>query len=214
MLSQTKRKRDALSKWILFKEEIFHERKTYRKRFISIYDRRAVSRMRRRKYFSDFGGGTSDTGSATTESTAETEAANNENSGEKITIRLTNWGTTEEGAAEQQLIDEFNETNDMNIEIVFDLVPSEGYGDRLTTSFSSGDGYDIFTSGEGDFFKWVDRGVAMSMDEVIAADTDFTQTLPDSLMNMGKINGQQYYMVIDDNPINLYYGADQQYAGA
>ena len=55
-LSQTKRKRDALSKWTLFKEEIFHERKTYRKRFISIYDRRAVSRMRRRKYFSDFGG--------------------------------------------------------------------------------------------------------------------------------------------------------------
>lgn len=153
-------------------------------------------------------------GSATTENTAETEAANNENSGEKITIHLTNWGTTEEGAAEQQLIDEFNETNDMNIEVVFDLVPSEGYGDRLTTSFSSGDGYDIFTSGEGDFFKWVDRGVAMSMDEVIAADEDFTQTLPDSLMNMGKINGQQYYMVIDDNPINLYYGADQQYAGA
>lgn len=137
------------------------------------------------------GGGTSDTGSATTESTAETEAANNENSGEKITIRLTNWGTTADGEADQKLIDEFNETNDMNIEVVFDLVPSEGYGDRLTTSFSSGDGYDIFTSGEGDFFKWVDRGVAMSMDEVIAADEDFTQTLPDSLMNMGKINGQQ-----------------------
>mgnify|MGYP005761226595 CR=1 FL=1 len=154
------------------------------------------------------GGSTSDTGSATTESTAETEAANNENSGEKITIRLTNWGTTADGEADQKLIDEFNETNDMNIEVVFDLVPSEGYGDRLTTSFSSGDGYDIFTSGEGDFFKWVDRGVAMSMDEVIAADEDFTQTLPDSLMNMGKINGQQYYMVIDDNPINLYYNKD------
>ncbi len=92
--------------------------------------------------------------------------------------------------------------------MVFDLVPSEGYGDRLTTSFSSGDGYDIFASGEGDFFKWVDRGLTMPMDDMMAADSDYTQTLPDSLMNMGKVNGQQQYMVIDYNPICLYYNKD------
>lgn len=130
------------------------------------------------------------------------------NSGEKTTIRLTRWGTTADGAADQKLIDEFNETNDKNIEVVFDLVPSEGYGDRLTTSFSSGDGYDIFASGEGDFFKWVDRGLTMPMDDLISADEDYTQSLPDSLMNMGKINGQQQYMVIDENPICLFYNKD------
>ena len=41
---------------IIFKEEIFNERKTYCKRFISVYDRRAAGRMRR-KYCPDFGGG-------------------------------------------------------------------------------------------------------------------------------------------------------------
>lgn len=151
------------------------------------------------------GGGTSDSNVAGSEASGESQAADNGNSGEKITIRLTNWGTTTDGEADQQLIDEFNETNDKNIEVVFDLVPSEGYGDRLTTSFSSGDGYDIFASGEGDFFKWVDRGLTMPMDDMMAADSDYTQTLPDSLMNMGKVNGQQQYMVIDYNPICLYY---------
>ncbi len=154
------------------------------------------------------GGGTSDSNVAGSEASGESQAADNGNSGEKITIRLTNWGTTTDGEADQQLIDEFNETNDKNIEVVFDLVPSEGYGDRLTTSFSSGDGYDIFASGEGDFFKWVDRGLTMPMDDMMAADSDYTQTLPDSLMNMGKVNGQQQYMVIDYNPICLYYNKD------
>lgn len=162
----------------------------------------------RRKYCPDFGGGTSDSNVAGSEASGESQAADNGNSGEKITIRLTNWGTTTDGEADQQLIDEFNETNDKNIEVVFDLVPSEGYGDRLTTSFSSGDGYDIFASGEGDFFKWVDRGLTMPMDDMMAADSDYTQTLPDSLMNMGKVNGQQQYMVIDYNPICLYYNKD------
>ncbi len=154
------------------------------------------------------GNAATETGSEAAKDTAGETEAKAENNGEKITIRLTRWGTTADGAADQQLIDEFNETNDKNIEVVFDLVPGDGYGDRLTTSFSSGDGYDIFASGEGDFFKWVDRGLTTPMDDLMAADTEYTQSLPNSLLNMGKVNGQQHYMVSDENPITLYYNKD------
>ena len=121
---------------------------------------------------------------------------------------MTKWGTSEDSKPELQLVEEFNKTNDKNIELVFDLVPGDGYGDRLTTSFSSGDGYDIFASGEGDFFKWVDKGLTTPMDDIIAADADYEQSLPDSLINMGKIDGKQHYMVTDDNTICLFYNKD------
>jgi len=126
---------------------------------------------------------------------------------EKVQIRVTRWGDTEY-AADKQLIDEFNSTNDKNIEIVYDVVPGDGYGDRLTTSFSSGDGYDVFLSGEGDFFKWVDKGLTYPMNDLIANDKEYVQPVSDSLMAMGNINGQQSYIVAGQNPICLYYNRD------
>lgn len=130
-----------------------------------------------------------------------------EKSAEKIKIRVTRWGDTAP-AAEKQLIDDFNKTNDKNIEVIFDVVPGDGYGDRLTTSFSSGDGYDVFLSGEGDFFKWVDKGLTYPMDDLIANDKEYVQPVSDSLMKMGNINGKQSYIVAGQNPICLYYNRD------
>lgn len=149
---------------------------------------------------------TTEAASAAATQAPETTGGNAQ-SGDKIVIRVTRWGTTDQ-KAEPELVEEFNKTNDKNIEIVYDLVPGDGYGDRLTTSFSSGDGYDVFLSGEGDFFKWVDKGLTMPMDDIIANDPDYQQVLPDSLMNMGKINGKQHYIVAGENPICLYYNKD------
>lgn len=136
-----------------------------------------------------------------------TEGSTNQDSGKKIDIRVTRWGDTEY-KADQQLIDEFNANNDMNINIIYDVVPGDGYGDRLTTSFSSGDGYDVFLSGEGDFFKWVDKSLTYPMDELMANDESFAGTISDSLMQMGNINGKQNYIVAGQNPICLYYNRD------
>ena len=60
------------------------------------------------------------------------------------------------------MIEKFNAEHD-DIEIQYDIVPGDGYGDRLLTSFSSGEGYDIFASGEGDFYKWVGANMPLSL---------------------------------------------------
>lgn len=148
---------------------------------------------------------TEDTNKNETQTTEKTDDTSN---GKKIDIRVTRWGSLEEFKADTKLIEEFNANNDKNINIIYDVVPGEGYGDRLTTSFSSGDGYDVFLSGEGDFFKWVDKSLTYPMDELIANDTEYKQTLSDSLMQMGNINGKQHYMVAGQNPICLYYNRD------
>lgn len=127
--------------------------------------------------------------------------------GEKITITVTWWGEVKENDAEIQMIEKFNAEHD-DIYIKYDVVPGDGYGDRLLTSFSTGEGYDIFASGEGDFYKWVGASMPLSLNELIANDTEWTNEMSESLYNFGNIGGEQYYMVRDYNPLCLFYNKD------
>lgn len=136
----------------------------------------------------------------TTEAAADKEDA----AGGKTVIKMTKWG---DPGAEEVLVKEFNESND-KIEIRLDAIPGDGYGDRLTTSFSSGDGYDIFLSGEGDFYKWVGLGMTTPLDELIAADQEWQNPMDSDVMNMGMIDGSQSYLIKDYNPMCLWYNKD------
>lgn len=128
-------------------------------------------------------------------------------SSEKITITVTWWGEAKENDAEIQMIEKFNAEHD-DIYVKYDVVPGDGYGDRLLTSFSTGEGYDIFASGEGDFYKWVGASMPLSLNELIANDTEWTNEMNESLYNFGNIGGNQYYMVRDYNPLCLFYNKD------
>lgn len=148
------------------------------------------------------------TSGTNTQEPSGTDTGKTTEKGEKITITVTKWGEVKENDVETLLIDEFNKTNDKNIEIKLDVVPGDGYGDRLTTSFSSGEGYDIFLSGEGDFYKWVDKGLTTNLNDLIKADSTFTNNMTDSIYNMGNINDGQYYLIKDYNPMCLWYNKD------
>jgi len=126
---------------------------------------------------------------------------------EKTTIRITWWGEVSENDAEMQMIEKFNAEHD-DIEVIADVVPGDGYGDRLLTSFSSGEGYDIFASGEGDFYKWVGVNMPLSMNEFIANDAEWVNEMNEALYNFGNIGGEQYYFVRDYNPLCLFYNKD------
>ena len=120
-------------------------------------------------------------------------------SSEKITIRVTWWGEVSENDAEMMMIEKFNAEHD-DIEVIPEVVPGDGYGDRLLTSFASGEGPDIFASGEGDFYKWVGASMPLSLNDLIANDTEWTNEMNESIYNFGNIGGNQYYMVRDYNP--------------
>lgn len=149
-------------------------------------------------------GASSEGGTSSAASEISSKPASN---GDKIQIKVTRWGEIETNDAEKTMVDKFNAEND-EIEIVYDVVPGDGYGDRLTTSFSSGEGYDIFASGEGDFYKWVSTNLAAPIDDLMASDGDWTKDFNESILEMGKIQGKQYYIVRDYNPICLWYNKD------
>lgn len=127
--------------------------------------------------------------------------------GDKVVIRVTWWGEVSEKDAEVMMIEKFNAEHD-DIEVQYDVVPGDGYGDRLLTSFSSGEGYDIFASGEGDFYKWVGVNMPLSLNELIANDTEWNNEMNEAIYNFGNIGGEQYYLVRDYNPLCLFYNKD------
>jgi multiple sugar transport system substrate-binding protein len=140
---------------------------------------------------------------------AATQAPETSAPAQKTVITVTRWGdATVANDPEKIMIDKFNAENTLNIEVRYDVIPGDGYGDRLTTSFSSGEGYDIFASGEGDFYKWVKAGLTRPMNDLMAADTGWDNQMSQALLEMGNIEGNQYYFVRDYNTIALYYAKD------
>src|SRR5690606_14933487 len=85
-------------------------------------------------------------------------------------------------------------------------IPSDGYGTKLTTSLAAGQAPDVFLIGEGDYFKYVDKGVVEPLDEYLKNDSSFSLDIfqKDLIENMN-INGKQYYLPKDFNPLALWY---------
>ncbi|OPA75744.1 ABC transporter substrate-binding protein [Paenibacillus selenitireducens] len=124
---------------------------------------------------------------------------------EVVELKFTAWGDVSSNPAEAKLAEEFNKTHD-NIKVKFEPVPGDGYGTKLTTSLAAGQAPDVFLIGEGDFYKYVDKGVVEPLDDHLAKDSAFkTDIFQQDLLNMGRIHDKLYYLPKDFNPLSLWY---------
>jgi multiple sugar transport system substrate-binding protein len=122
-----------------------------------------------------------------------------------VELKFTTWGELTADSVEKKLADQFNETHP-NIKVTFEPVPGDGYATKLTTSLAAGQAPDVFLIGEGDYFKYVDKGVVEPLDDFIKSDSSFkTDIFQPDLINMGKINDKLYYLPKDFNPLALWY---------
>ncbi|MCJ8011611.1 sugar ABC transporter substrate-binding protein [Paenibacillus sp. KQZ6P-2] len=122
-----------------------------------------------------------------------------------VELKFTTWGELSADSVEKKLADQFNESHP-NIKVTFEPVPGDGYATKLTTSLAAGQAPDVFLIGEGDYFKYVDKGVVEPLDDYIKSDSSFkTDIFQPDLLNMGKINDKLYYLPKDFNPLALWY---------
>ncbi|GIO34057.1 MULTISPECIES: ABC transporter substrate-binding protein [Paenibacillus] len=122
-----------------------------------------------------------------------------------VELKFTTWGELSADSVEKKLADQFNETHP-NIKVTFEPVPGDGYATKLTTSLAAGQAPDVFLIGEGDYFKYVDKGVVEPLDDYVKNDGAFkTDIFQPDLINMGKIDGKLYYLPKDFNPLALWY---------
>lgn len=122
-----------------------------------------------------------------------------------VELKFTTWGELTADSVEKKLADQFNDSHP-NIKVTFEPVPGDGYGTKLTTSLAAGQAPDVFLIGEGDYFKYVDKGVVEPLDDYLKSDSSFkTDIFQPDLINMGKINDKLYYLPKDFNPLALWY---------
>ncbi|GIP21941.1 sugar ABC transporter substrate-binding protein [Paenibacillus sp. J22TS3] len=126
-------------------------------------------------------------------------------SGEKVKLTFSVWGDVNAAADEVKLTEEFNKAHP-NIEVKFEPIPSDGYGTKLTASLAAGQAPDVFLVGEGDYYKFVDKGVVEPLDDYLKKDPSFKLDIfqKDLIENMN-IKGKQYYLPKDFNPLALWY---------
>ncbi|RJG21989.1 sugar ABC transporter substrate-binding protein [Paenibacillus thiaminolyticus] len=136
---------------------------------------------------------------------SSTQGADGGKAADVVELKFTTWGELNSDSVEAKLAEEFNNTHP-NIKVTFEPVPGDGYATKLTTSLASGQAPDVFLIGEGDYFKYVDKGVVEPLDEYIQADSAFnTDIFQPDLLSMGNINGKLYYLPKDFNPLALWY---------
>ncbi|MGZ9583363.1 ABC transporter substrate-binding protein [Paenibacillus marinisediminis] len=124
---------------------------------------------------------------------------------EVVELKFTVWGEPGGDNPEAKLTEEFNKAHP-NIKVTFEPVPGDGYGTKLTTSLAAGNAPDVFLIGEGDYYKYVDKGVVEPLDDYLANDPEFkTDIFHPAILEQGNINGKQYYLPKDFNPLSLWY---------
>lgn len=142
---------------------------------------------------------------STKDAGASTEDKGSGSKDKVVELKFTTWGELTADSVEKKLADQFNESHP-NIKVTFEPVPGDGYATKLTTSLAAGQAPDVFLIGEGDYFKYVDKGVVEPLDDYLKADTSFkTDIFQPDLINMGKINDKLYYLPKDFNPLALWY---------
>ncbi|MDG5789905.1 extracellular solute-binding protein [Evansella sp. AB-P1] len=144
---------------------------------------------------------TSNTGS--NESVNDGNNGNDDNQGEannsddeKIELRMSWWGGQERHDLTLQVIELFEERHP-EVKIVAEYSGFDGYFDRLTTQFASGNAPDLIQLG-GSVNDYVDRDVLLSLNDYVGSELD-TSLIDESAINAATFNGNLYAMSLGTN---------------
>ncbi len=151
------------------------------------------------------GCGTGAANSASTGASTEATAEENVNQGEKTEIVFWSHQRHDKEYVEQK-VNEFNETNDKNIKVVYEVM-SENYDNNLDLSFQSKQAPDVFRA-KGEIMAYVKKGMAQPITEYLTQeDYDrFGELL--GINNINKYKGEIYTVPGFGNTYRLVYNKD------
>jgi multiple sugar transport system substrate-binding protein len=129
-------------------------------------------------------------------------------SGDKVTLTFWNGFTASDGEILQDIVNDFNESNDKNIKIEMDVMTWANLNEKLPPAISSKTAPDFIALNYGDFAQYVENGAVQSMDDFWDYDgvdkSDFTQTAVD----LGVVNEKQYFIPMQVQGMYLYWNKD------
>ena len=140
---------------------------------------------------------TDQTGASTDQAEASADKA--ESSGEPITLSFWNGFTSGDGEVLQQIVDEFNASNDKNITIEMDVMPWDSFNEKLPAAITAGNAPDFVLCSSGYYPPYVKENSFQDVSDFYELDgvdaDDFEENVKNLLYYDGKCIGIPMQMV-------------------
>ncbi|MGC6769347.1 ABC transporter substrate-binding protein [Enterococcus sp. LJL51] len=125
-----------------------------------------------------------------------------------VTLTFWNGFTASDGEILQNIVDDFNKTNDKNIKIEMDVMTWANLNEKLPPAISSKTAPDFIALNYPDFAQYVENGAVQSLDDFWDYDgvdkADFTETAVD----LGKVEDKQYFIPMQVQGMYMYWNKD------
>ena len=161
--------------------------------------------------------GSSDSGTTAAAETkaAETEAAKTDDGGEKaadsgeqVTIYVTDWENDQMNAAIQQACDDIFTKEHPNIKVEILAGSYSDYGQQITAMIQAGDNLDIFQQGYDQGATRYDQGMLLDITDRLAAEPDFEAGFYPGAMDGWKTKDHVYGLPGLANVYGCFYNKD------
>ncbi|MBP1046122.1 ABC transporter substrate-binding protein [Enterococcus sp. BWM-S5] len=129
-------------------------------------------------------------------------------SGDAVTLTFWNGFTASDGEILQDIVDDFNKSNDKNITIEMDVMTWANLNEKLPPAISSKTAPDFIALNYGDFAQYVENGAVQTLDDFWDYDgvdkSDFTETAVD----LGVVDEKQYFIPMQVQGMYMYWNKD------
>ena len=150
---------------------------------------------------------TETTGQATEEKSPE-ETSNNTDSSEKTVITYWNGFTGTDGEVMQKIIDNYNATNTLNVEVQMERVSWDTLYQQLATSLPVGEGPDITAFATERIGGYAESGAIVPIDDIYASNQVDSSKIPAVFDENLQYNGNYYGVPVNIASLVLYYNKD------
>ena len=125
--------------------------------------------------------------------------------GEKTVITFWNGFTGSDGETLEALVDEYNETNDKNIEIEMSIMPWDTLYQKLSTTLAVGEGPDIVAMATERIRTYAEPGAFVPVDDAYTDGYVEEDAVPEVLKENLKYDGKYYGVPMNIASLPLYY---------
>ncbi|GIN70638.1 ABC transporter substrate-binding protein [Bacillus sp. J14TS2] len=125
-------------------------------------------------------------------------------------ISLTMWNgfTASDGEILKEIVKDFNESNDKGITVKMDIMTWANLNEKLPSAISAKSAPDFILLNYGDFAQYVKNGAVQPLDDFWEVDGVNKEDFSDTAMQLGQIDGGQYFIPMQVQGMYLFWNKD------
>lgn len=129
-------------------------------------------------------------------------------SDKEVTLTFWNGFTASDGEILQEIVNEFNKTNDKNIKIEMDIMTWANLNEKLPTAISSKKAPDFIALNYPDFAQYVENGAVQPLDDFWEYDGVDKSDFKETAVELGQVEGKQYFVPMQVQGMYMYWNND------